>query len=303
MPRYRLILAYDGTDFHGWQRQELPADHPSLADGGPKLASHTPNGLRSDNEVSEHAVDDNSRARVALRTVQHVVQQAVRETVRQPVQVIGASRTDSGVHAWCQTAAFTCEGEGGRPPDERLAEAITARLPDDVVVRSCVRTRNDFDPIGDCVAKGYVYALHVSRKPPLWDRRYVHQVHSPLDERAMNEAAGVLVGTHDFAAFAATGHGRESTVRTIFACEVRRPGPERVEVHISGDGFLWNMVRIVAGTLVEVGRGRMSVEDVRRALESRDRTQAGPTLPPTGLCLMWARYPEDSEAETHGDSA
>ena len=110
------------------------------------------------------------------------------------------------------------------------------------------------------------------------------------------QRARVLVGTHDFAAFAAAGHGRESTVRTVHGCRVVRTGADRLHIDISADGFLWNMVRIVAGTLMEVGMGRKSPADVARALESRDRRLAGNTLGPEGLCLMWARYPDDPPA-------
>lgn len=272
MPRYRLTLAYDGTDFVGWQKQEPPAaccpeqEHAVLKEGDP--------------------------SRVVLRSVQQVVESAVRGVVNQAVSIIGASRTDSGVHAWHQTAAFTAEGEGNRPPDERLAMAINSRLPEDVLCRACVRTRGDFDPIGDCVAKGYRYSFHNAPERPLWDRRFVKHVWSAMDEKAMDEAARVLVGEHDFAAFAAAGHGRESTVRRVDECRVERAG-SRVEVHVSGGGFLWNMVRIIAGTLMEVGLGNKSAEDVRRALELKERRLAGPTVGAEGLCLMWQRYGDD----------
>lgn len=270
MPRYRLTLAYDGTDFVGWQKQEPPAP-----------------GVEPDTT--------GERPRQPLRTVQQVVEEAVRHVVNEPVRVVGASRTDSGVHAWHQTAMFVVQGEGNRPPDDRLAMAINSRLPEDVLVRSCVRTRDDFDPIGDCIGKGYRYSFHNAPDRPLWDRRYVKHVWSPMDERAMDGAARVLIGEHDFAAFAAAGHGRESTVRTVFDCRVSRPDPAgpRVHLDISGDGFLWNMVRIIAGTLMEVGWGNRTAEDVKRALESRERRLAGPTLGPEGLCLMWQRYPDD----------
>jgi tRNA pseudouridine38-40 synthase len=283
MPRYRLTLAYDGTDFVGWQKQEPPMDslQPAMLAQSSKHATH-----------SQEAGEE--RERVSLRTVQQAVEDAVRQVVNQPISIVGASRTDSGVHAWHQTAAFTCEGAPGwnRPPDERLALAINARLPEDVMCRACVRTRDDFDPIGDCIGKGYRYSFHNGPDRPLWDRRYVKHVWSRLDETAMNDAARVLEGEHDFAAFAAAGHGRESTVRTIFECRVSRES-ERVDVHVSGNGFLWNMVRIIAGTLMEVGLGKKRAEDVKRAVETGERRLAGPTVGAEGLCLMWQKYPED----------
>jgi tRNA pseudouridine(38-40) synthase len=202
-------------------------------------------------------------------------------------------------------------------------------LPDDVLVLSADVVRDDFDPIGDCVSKGYAYRLHVSPTRPLWDRRYVQQVWQPVDMERMNEAASRIVGEHDFAAFAAAGHGRVSTVRTVHSCKVVREGgsdeateqrsdegeardneterwrdeaewagPLRIEV--SGNGFLYNMVRIIAGTLVEVGRGKMSVDDVMRALQSGDRRLAGPTMPAQGLCLEWVEYGASAEEPTAG---
>ncbi len=197
-----------------------------------------------------------------------------------------------------------------------MLAAINARLPEDVVVVGAEAVHGTFDPISDCVAKGYSYTLHVAHDRPLFDRRFVHHVWLPLDVDAMRWAAEKVVGEHDFAAFAKAGHGRESTVRTVFGCEVieessppRRVNAaaeqqnskvrdsaaeadwsRRVRIDVSGSGFLYNMVRIIAGTLVEVGRGRLTPEDVAAAIESQDRRRAGPTLPPHGLCLEWVRY-------------
>ncbi len=270
MARYRLTIAYDGTSFHGWQKQSRPA---------PELG------------VDEHGAPK----REHLRTVQQALEDAVREVVREPVDVKGASRTDSGVHAWHQTAAFTASDDRRGAPDERLAQAINANLPDDIVVRSAVRTHDGFDPIGDCICKGYRYSLHVAHRRPLWDRAFVRHVWEDLDHERMHEAALRIEGERDFAAFAAAGHGRETTVRNVLSCAVTRPEPERIWIDVSADGFLWNMVRIIAGTLLEVGRGKMSPDDVSAALESLDRRKAGPTLEAHGLCLQWASYPGDAE--------
>ncbi len=320
MPRYKLTIAYDGTDFHGWQCQEM-----AVREGMPLLPS--------DAVAREDGV-------MVLRTVQDVVQRAVRETVREMIQVVGASRTDSGVHAKGQVIAFTCsgddaahgEGEGTmteqapaapteppqspqspKPPQrgvgwpisrgpERLRRALNSRLPDDVQAISCEVAPPDFNPIRGATSKAYSYTLHVAPPPPLgearralWSRRYVHQLFSTLDVDRMNQAAALLVGEHDFAGFAAAGHGRLTTIRTIFACSVTETpgeceGTRRVRIEVTGSGFLWNMVRIIGGTLVEVGRGRKTLDEVRAALASGDRRLAGPTLPPTGLCLEWIKY-------------
>ncbi len=287
MPRYKLTIAYDGTDFCGWQKQEPPiAQAEATGSGGhidPTLTTTEP-------------------GRVALRTVQAIVERAVREVVREPVLLHGASRTDSGVHARGQVAAFTATDDpammakGSGWPMERgtesLRRAINGRLPEDVMVVGAEPVAPNFDPIGHCTGKGYSYTMHASRERPLWDRRYVHQVWEPLELEPMQAVASELVGEHDFAAFAAAGHGRLSTVRRIDALTVTRADAERVRIDISGSGFLWNMVRIIAGTLADAGRGRLDVEDVREALKTGDRRKAGPTFPASGLCLEWVRYGE-----------
>ena len=254
MPRYKLTIAYDGTDFHGWQRQEPEGKEP-------------------------------------LRTVQGVVQEAVCDLLRQKVDVVGASRTDSGVHAVGQVAAFTADV---RVPLERLAAAITARLPRDVQVLHAERAADDFNPIGDARSKCYRYTVEHTSHPhhprPLFDRNLVFATPSTLDVARMQDAARRLVGTYDCASFAQVDHGRATTVRTVFDCIVRAPAPRRAEIEISASGFLYNMVRIIAGTLVEVGRGRMEPAAMADVIAARDRTAAGPTLPPQGLCLRWIWY-------------
>lgn len=303
VPRYKLTISYDGTAFHGWQCQEPPVVGEGV---GPIPVSDAP-GFQN----VEYTGDD-GRTRRKLRTVQEVVTRAVHEIVREPVIVMGASRTDSGVHARGQVAAFTTtESERGRgwPPErgmEPFLRALNSRLPEDVLIRSVEQVEPAFDPINDCTSKGYSYTLHISSHRALWDRNYVHHIWSELDAQKMNEAAALLVGEHDFAGFAAAGHGRLTTVRTVLSCAVTRTAEmaslgervggevggnsQRVRIDISGTGFLWNMVRIVAGTLVEVGWGKKSIDDVKTALETGDRRMAGPTLPASGLCLEWIKY-------------
>ncbi|MEZ6243906.1 MAG: tRNA pseudouridine synthase A [Phycisphaerales bacterium] len=309
MPRYKLTVAYDGTAFHGWQKQE-----PLAPDPDDPLAPRLPG--------EPEALEDKP-GRVALRTVQHVLEQAVRETIREPITLVGASRTDAGVHAWGQVAAFTSIPDPDRGvgwPAERgcdtLVRALNARLPDDLLVRDAEVVDDAFEPIGGATSKGYSYTIHASPTRPLWDRRYVYHTWHELDVAKMQEAARHLVGTHDFASLAAAGHGRQTTVRTIFSCAVtelppvvafsNRPDPPppggagvppaipflttRLRIDVTGDGFLYNMVRILAGTLVEVGRGKLEANSIPKILESRDRANAGPTLPPEGLRLEWIRY-------------
>ncbi len=264
MARYLLRLAYEGTEFSGWQAQHK---------GG------------IENE--------------SVRTVQSLVQRAVREATREPATVVGASRTDAGVHAAGQVAAFTRSDDPDAPgaPEESLLPAINSRLPEDVLALECRRVRPCFEPISDAAAKGYRYTIRDGASKPLWDRRFVHHVQmrpgGALDVEAMRAAALHLVGEHDFGAFAKAGHGRKSTVRTVHACNVLRHEDGRITIDISGNGFLHNMVRIVAGTLVEVGKGRMTPGRIDDALRTGDRTLAGPTLGPTGLRLEWIEYPPD----------
>lgn len=304
VPRYRLTLAYDGTEFCGWQKQE-PSHAHAHATGADKHV---------DADLTPGRPD-----RVALRTVQAVVERAVRDVVRENVSVRGASRTDSGVHARGQSASFDASDDpaslargSGWPVargTESLVRALNGRLPDDVLVVAAEVVPPEFRVISGVESKGYSYTIHASRTRPLWDRRYVHQVWEPLDIALMREAAAALVGEHDFAAFAAAGHNRLTTVRTIHDLRVSEfdaDGARRIRIDISGNGFLWNMVRIVAGTLADVGRGVRTVEDVRLALRTGDRRLAGPTFPASGLCLEWVRYGggatgDVTAADTAGD--
>ncbi|GIW74486.1 MAG: tRNA pseudouridine(38-40) synthase TruA [Phycisphaerales bacterium] len=290
MPTYRLTVAYDGTAFHGWQKQEPPVAGPGGSPAGSAVAL-------------ADATLPARPGRVALRTVQAVLERAVAEVVREPITLTGASRTDAGVHAVGQVAAFACSD--GRSPDRPgggwpiargtlgLVRAINGRLPPDVLVRSASPVDEGFDPIGQALCKCYSYTFHDHPQRPLFDRHLVTHTHHRLDERAMAQAARWLVGEHDFAAFAQAHHGRQSTVRTLTAARVDRVAPARVVVTVVGTGFLYNMVRIIAGTLHEVGRGRLDPNAVPAILASRDRRRAGPTAGPGGLCLRWIRYPGD----------
>lgn len=256
MPRFAIRVAYDGTDFHGWQRQEPPGGEP-------------------------------------LRTVQGVLDRALTEVLQTRVGCQGASRTDSGVHAEGQVAAFTADC---RIPVDRIPAALNARLEEDVRIMAAWGVPDDFDPVGDALAKGYRY--EIAPAPPFtarlpFDRRMVFRTAHGLDAGRMRRAAAALVGTHDFSAFAHAQHGRESPVRTVFSCEVSTLPDDRVTIDVSGSGFLYNMVRIIAGTLVEAGRGRIEPASVPDILASRDRSRAGPTLPAQGLRLRWIHYAED----------
>ncbi len=302
--RYKLIIAYDGSGFCGWQKQEPPAGPDAPAEAGQARAARAYSPLTP-------RIEGAPEGRVSLRTVQGVLESAVRRIAREPgIELVGASRTDSGVHAWGQVAAFTSfPGQRGigwpleRGP-ERLRMALNAHLPDDVLVREAQVVPAGFDPIAGARRKRYTYTWVVSRTRPLWERgRVVWVAHAPaaVDARAMHEAAGLLVGERDFAGFAAAGHGRLSTVRTVYACAVdaqQHDDALRVRLTIEGNGFLWNMVRIIAGTLLEVGLGRRPAADSARALRTLQRTDAGPTAPAHGLCLERVWYEGECAGET-----
>jgi len=252
--RYKLTIAYDGSGFHGWQEQKPVGNAPPV------------------------------------RTVQAVVRDAIQHVARQPVQVRGASRTDTGVHALGQVAHF--DAADLTIPIERLPDAINSRLPNDVEVRSAECANDTFDATSDAVEKQYRYRIWNTPVRPLQLRHVVYHCWHELNAEAMNAAAHRLVGEHDFAAFTNAGHGRLSTVRTLFDCHVTRPTGEAPELHavVRGDGFLYNMVRIIVGTLIEVGRGRHDPTWIDELLSSGDRHRAGPTAPPQGLCLEWIHY-------------
>jgi len=318
VPRYRLQLAYDGTDFSGWQRQTIP---PALRHAQQVAADTAPTSSTS-RATSTSAANDRDTLAIStsphilpplsadhppeLRTVQAVLERTVRRVVRQPVTIMGASRTDAGVHAIAQCAVFdTTDNAANRaegwPADrgpEPLRKAINARLPADIAILATDIVPDNFNPIADARAKGYAYTLCIAPERTVFQRRYSHHIREELDIDAMRQAAATLVGTYDFASFAAAGHGRASTVRTIFNCQVIEPTDtpntegRTLRIEVSGDGFLWNMVRIIAGTLVDAGRGRINQQRIQQALTTPDRRLAGPTLPPQGLRLEWIRYPD-----------
>ena len=249
MLRYKLTIAYDGTDFHGWQKQEPPGKEP-------------------------------------LRTVAGIVCDTIQRTIKQPIDLKGSSRTDAGVHARGQVAHFDA---ATRLPIERMAMAFNSRLPPDVEIMRAEIAGPGFDAISSTTSKQYRYRLYNVSQRPLDKRAFVHHCWTPLDLSLMNDAAKRMLGTHDFVAFSGQGGKRVTTVRTIYDCRVERDGDE-VHIVVSGSGFLYNMVRIVAGTLVDVGRGHSLPSIVDAMFETKNRAIGGQTLPPHGLWLEWIKY-------------
>jgi tRNA pseudouridine38-40 synthase len=222
------------------------------------------------------------------RTVQGVVQETWARITREQLQVSATSRTDAGVHALGQVVGI--ESYTHLAPAQ-LYNALNATFPEDVILVSIEEAPHGFHATHDAKGKRYRYSIHNDRSRALFDRKYVWYVPKPLDIELMHDAAQCLVGTHDFASFQAAGSERESTVRTITAVEVRRGiVPSRVEIDVEGDGFLYNMVRIIAGSLVDVGAGRRDAQWLAEALAACDRRAAGQTAPPQGLCLLHVYY-------------
>ncbi len=262
----QLLIAYDGTDFHGWQRQQ------------------------------------------GLRTVQAEIETVAQRVVRHPVDLIASGRTDAGVHAAGQVANFHTECK--LPPD-KLRHAVGSRLSRDV---SLLRVRDvpvGFHAARSATSKLYRYRICNARRgapsfhvfwkvwgmsttpPQIHQHRYMYHYHQPLNVDLMRQAAQHFLGAHDFKAMASTrGHDRLSNVRTIRRCDVYT-AYEEIRIDVCGTGFLYNQVRNMVGTLIEVGRGRWPPDCIVEILKSRDRQNAGPTAPPHGLCLQWVQYPPD----------
>lgn len=234
-----------------------------------------------------------------MRTVQGEVKAALQRLLGHPLQLIGASRTDTGVHARGQVAnVYT----SAAIPACNLRTALSHRLPPDIEVVHARDVAPEFHATRHARAKLYRYRIwHSDLRPVCVQARYLAwHIWTPLNFERLSAAAEALVGRHDFAGFASAGSPRTTTVRTVRRVTVRRRGGD-VLIDVLGDGFLYNQVRNMVGTLVEIGRGHWPVERIAEILQQRDRRLAGPTAPPHGLCLQWVKYgptalPADSAA-------
>lgn len=220
------------------------------------------------------------------RTIQGVFTEAIQELLGHEVRLTGASRTDAGVSALGQVALVQIDSP---IPAENLAKAITDRLPCDIAVAEAVEVPDGFDVIGGVKSKLYRYTIFTGRLQPVLQIKHCWHLPAKLDTEAVAKAAEMLVGKKDFKSFASASDQRESSVRTIFRCDIIRD-EDWVYVDVEGDGFLYNMVRNIVGTLVEVGVGRWNPEKINEILETKDRSAAGPIAPAAGLCLMWIKY-------------
>lgn len=259
----RLTLAYDGTNYRGWQIQ--------------------PNGV----------------------SLQAVLERALQKYTGETIKVAASGRTDAGVHAVGQVVSFRTSLPA---PCEGFLHGLQNRLPDDMMIRKVEEAPADFHARFDSISKRYRYVIHNS--PIRWPflRNYAHWHRGRLDDLAMHDAVQVLVGTHDFRCFETDWPNRKTSVRTVFEAKVSRydsaavpalagaspvPGDDFVCLDITADGFLYNMVRSIVGSLIHVGRGKWSAADIRQILENQSRRHAGDTAPAQGLYLMEVTYPPD----------
>lgn len=255
--RVKLVVAYDGTNYCGWQLQ--------------------PNGV----------------------TIEEMLNKTLTELLREPIMVIGASRTDSGVHARGNVAVFDTEN---RMPADKICFALNQRLPDDIKVQSSEEVPLSWHPRKANCIKTYEYKI-LNRKiaMPL-ERLYSHFCYFPLDVEKMQQGASYLVGEHDFKSFCTVRTQAEETVRTIYSIDVSRDVSDMITIRISGSGFLYNMVRIIAGTLMKVGMGVYPPEHVAEILEARDRQQAGQTALARGLTLVSMEYEKELPKWCHSEN-
>lgn len=219
-------------------------------------------------------------------TIQEKIEALLTRLLGQPVEIAGCGRTDAGVHARRQVCSFRAEMDMGCA---ELLARLRQYLPEDIGALSLEEAPPRFHARLSCTEKGYLYRIWNSDAPNVFERKYVYRYPSVLDTDAMRRAAQALIGEHDFTAFCSNRHMKKSAVRTLKSIEIDRQGDE-LRILLTGNGFLYNMVRIIVGTLIEAGRGERDVENVAAVLQSRDRKNAGFTAPAQGLCLWDVRY-------------
>lgn len=244
MKRIKLIVAYDGTNYCGWQTQI--------------------NGI----------------------TVEEVLNKTLSGLMKENIRVIGASRTDSGVHALGNVAVFDTES---KIPGDKFSFALNQRLPEDIRIQESCQVADDFHPRFCDTVKTYEYKILNRRFALPTERLYSAFVYYPLDVEKMQRAAAYLVGEHDFKSFCSAGSQVESTVRTITDISVEKHG-EMISIRVSGNGFLYNMVRIIVGTLMKIGLGVWEPERMEEILNACDRNAAGPKAEARGLTLVEIKY-------------
>ena len=271
MKHIKLTLQYDGTDYSGWQVQSQ--------------------GSGVEGRESEVKTQKN------IITIQGILQEKIRKITGEDTKVVGAGRTDAGVHAFVQVAAF--KTQSNLEPQVFL-RAINANIPHDIRVINAEGCSEDFHPRYSAKNKTYSYRISHKGAYAVFLRRYSWQIPYQLNCDLMKEAAECLIGTHDFSCFRASGCSSKNPVRTIFKIEIVEDSfvdfmnfkfnVPLIKISIQADAFLRHMVRNIVGTLVEVGRGRLSVSRIKEILELKDRRFSGPTAPAQGLFLEEINY-------------
>jgi len=245
MTNYKMLLAYDGTRYSGWQVQG-----------------------NTDN------------------TIQGKIEKLLSDYTGEAVEIAGSGRTDAGVHAKGQVANFRLNSY--KVPAE-IMDYLNEKLPRDIAVKSIEEADARFHARLSAKSKTYVYRIHTSKASNVFEHRFVYEYREPLKVDKMKEAANYLLGSHDFKSFCGNSHMKKSTVRTITNIQISE-SPTEITISYTGDGFLQNMVRILTGTLIEVGAGKRFPDSMPSLLESKNRANAGFMAPAQGLCLEYVEY-------------
>jgi tRNA pseudouridine38-40 synthase len=236
------------------------------------------------------------------RTVQFELEKALARLLGKHTTLLASGRTDTGVHALGQVVSFDSDTHHSA---ETIRRALCNYLPDDIAILRVQEMAGKFRSIADSIRKRYRYVLQDGQQRDVFARHYAWHSWRPLHVEPMREAAQALLGTHDFVAFEGSGSRRVGTIRTIYDIAINRfedPDFRRIHIEIEADGFLYNMVRNIVGTLVDVGCGRRPISHAKDALDSKDRTKAGMTAPPQGLYLLWVKCREPGEVLPRADA-
>jgi len=253
MRNIRLKIEYDGTNYNGWQTQ-----------------------------------NNKNRAR-PQNTIQQTIETVLSSILQEHIKLIGSGRTDSGVHSLGQTANFKTKSEISL---KQIQRALNGLLPKDIVIVSVKETSLNFHSRFDALSKTYCYQILNCPHASAFNRLYQYHIPYKLDHKLMQKAARVLIGRKDFRSFQAADKRDRSSIRNIKKLSVKKQG-HIIAIDIEADGFLYNMVRNIVGTLIEIGRGKLGPESIGDILNAKDRKRAGPTAPAKGLCLMQVKYQRD----------
>lgn len=249
MRNYKMVIAYDGSRYKGWQRQNL-----------------------------------------TNLTIQSIMEQTIEQIVGYPVEIDGSGRTDAGVHAHGQVASMKVSGLLG----ETFLEDLNCLLPEDISLMKLELVKGSFHARYSAQAKKYKYCIDTRKKPSVFTRRYTYHFPKELDIKKMERAAGYLIGTHDFSAFTDNKEEEKSKVRTIYEIKIKQEGTN-IELEFYGNGFMYHMVRILTGTLLEVGCGEKDPDEIPKILERKEREAAGFVVPARGLFLERVYYDEGED--------